>query len=248
MNTYLDLCTQVYELSKPTPPQEAYQFYRSYAAAVNGLLLEPMCGTGRFLLPLVAEGFTVHGFDASKPMLDRLYAKAKAQKLKVKVWQGLVKEINVQEKYNLIFIPSGSFGLITDLQEAKEALKIFYNLLTNEGMLLFEAETLQAIPLQLGVSRSSVWTREDGQFILANFLDLTAKNNLVSTLCRYELVAGNTLVKTEIEILKLRLYEPEKLCSLLTEVGFTKIKQIKAFHQNKQPDREDQVIIYECRK
>ncbi len=240
MNTYLDLCTQVYELSKPTPPQEAYQFYRSYAA-VNGLLLEPMCGTGRFLLPLVAEGLTVHGFDASKAMLDRLYAKAKAQKLKVKVWQGFVKEINVQEKYNLIFIPSGSFGLITDLQEAKEALKIFYNLLTNEG-------TLLAIPLQLGVSRSSVWTREDGKFILANFLDLTAKNNVVSTLCRYELVAGNTLIKTEIETLKLRLYKPEKLCSLLTEVGFTKIKQIKAFHQNKQPDREDQVIIYECRK
>jgi Methyltransferase domain len=139
LNTYSDFCTEVYELSKPTPPQEAYQFYRSYADAVNGPLLEPMCGTGRFLLPLVAEGFTVHGLDASKPMLDRLYAKANAQKLKVKVWQRFVREINVQEKYNLIFI-------------------------------------------------------------------------------------------------------------LLTKAGFIKIKQIKAFHQNKQPDRADQVIIYECRK
>ena len=48
-DTYLNLCTQVYDLSKPQPPQDEYEFYRSYATAANGLILEPMCGTGRFL-------------------------------------------------------------------------------------------------------------------------------------------------------------------------------------------------------
>ncbi|HCU6014361.1 TPA: GNAT family N-acetyltransferase, partial [Legionella pneumophila] len=69
LDTYQSLCTEVYDLSKPNAPQDEYSFYRSYAAEVKGLILEPMCGTGRFLLPLAAEGFDVHGFDASQPML-----------------------------------------------------------------------------------------------------------------------------------------------------------------------------------
>lgn len=64
LDTYLSLCTEVYDLSKPNPPEDAYAFYRVYAMKANGPILEPMCGTGRFLLPLLEEGFNVHGFDA----------------------------------------------------------------------------------------------------------------------------------------------------------------------------------------
>ena len=82
LDTYLSLCTEVYELSKPNPPEDAYAFYRDYAVKVNGPILEPMCGTGRFLLPLLEEGFDVHGFDASDHMLGVLHAKAETKNLK----------------------------------------------------------------------------------------------------------------------------------------------------------------------
>jgi ubiquinone/menaquinone biosynthesis C-methylase UbiE len=248
LDTYLNLCTQVYDLSKPTPPQDAYEFYRSYATSANGRILEPMCGTGRFLLPLVAEGFDAHGFDGSQHMLDALQMKAKAQNLKVNVWQGLVEDLKIQKKYSFIFIPSGSIGLITDIQAAKNALKKFYDLLIDGGALVFEAETLKAAPTQPGVWRGSMYPREDGTFILANFLELPMKNNVSSTIGRYELVDSNAIIKTEIETLKVRLYEPESLRDMLTEVGFTAIKKIKAFDCEKQPDIDDEVVIYECRK
>jgi hypothetical protein len=32
LDTYLDLCTQFYDLSKPTPPEDAYDLYKSYCA------------------------------------------------------------------------------------------------------------------------------------------------------------------------------------------------------------------------
>ena len=67
LDTYLSLCTEVYDLSKPNPEEDDYAFYRDYALKANGLILEPMCGTGRFLLPLLEEGFNVHGFDAAIP-------------------------------------------------------------------------------------------------------------------------------------------------------------------------------------
>ena len=81
LDTYLSLCTEVYDLSKPNPPEDAYAFYRDYAMKANGPILEPMCGAGRFLLRLLEEGFNVHGFDASDHMLEALHAKAKSKNL-----------------------------------------------------------------------------------------------------------------------------------------------------------------------
>lgn len=248
-NTYLNLCTQVYDLSKPTPPKDAYDLYRSYAADANGLILEPMCGTGRFLLPLVAEGFNVHGFDASDHMLDALHTKAKNQNLKVNVWQGLVADLNIQNKYKLIFIPSGSFSLITDMELVKNALKIFFDILTDDGIFVFEVETSKSISIPIGIWRGSAWNREDGKYILANFLTLPIEDNIVTAICRYELVNSNSIIQTEIEYMKLRLYDDSnQLLTLLNEVGFSNVKILKTFDRNKQPDPNDESIIYECRK
>ena len=98
LDTYLSLCTEVYDLSKPTPPEDAYAFYRSYAIQAKGPILEPMCGTGRFLIPLLAEGFNVHGFDASDHMLEVLHTKARAQNLQATVWKDFVEDLKNLEK------------------------------------------------------------------------------------------------------------------------------------------------------
>lgn len=245
LDTYLDLCTQVYDLSKPTAPQDAY---RSYAASAGGPILEPMCGTGRFLLPLLIEGFNVYGFDASKQMLDVLHKKSRAQNITVNVQQGFIEDIELTEKYKLIFIPSGSFGLIIDLQTAKAALQKLYNHMNDGGLLVFEAETLQSVPEQFGIWRGSVWTKEDGKHILASFLDLPLQDNVGTTICRYELIDENSLVNTEVEQLKVRLYEPDVLCGILREVGFREVKLIKAFDRNKHPEKNDELVVYECKK
>lgn len=151
LDTYLSLCTEVYDLSKPNPPEDAYAFYRDYAMRANGPILELMCGTGRFLLPLLAEGFNVHGFDASSHMLKVLHAKAKTKNLDATVWKGFVEDLKRPEKYNLIFIPSGSFCLIIDPLQVEKSLKAIYDHLADGGIFLFEAQTLHAVP-QAGIA------------------------------------------------------------------------------------------------
>ena len=41
-DTYLNLCTHVYELSKPDPPEDAYTFYKSYVEQAGDVVLKPM--------------------------------------------------------------------------------------------------------------------------------------------------------------------------------------------------------------
>ena len=67
---YKTLCAEYYELDKPTALEDALQCYLRYAEESHGPILEPMCGTGRFLIPLLKQGYSVTGFDYSSHMLD----------------------------------------------------------------------------------------------------------------------------------------------------------------------------------
>lgn len=245
LDTYLSLCTEVYDLSKPNPPEDAYAFYRDYAMKANGRILEPMCGTGRFLLPLLEEGFNVHGFDASDYMLKALHAKAKDTNLEPTIWKGFVEELKRPEKYNLIFIPSGSFCLIIYPDAVKTALTKLYDHLSDDGVLLFEGETPKAVP-PLDVWRGSVWHKPNGQMIMLSQL-ATMKNNVCNSIGKYELIHNNSLIHTEIEELKIRIYEQLELIEILKSCGF-KVRAIKAFDRSATPDESDEAIVYECRK
>ncbi len=248
LDTYLDLCTQVYDLSKPIPPEDAYAFYRSYARELQGTILEPMCGTGRFLLPLLQEGHDVHGFDASPHMLEMLRLKAQNQNLELNVWQGYVEELDGSDQYGMIFIPCGSFGLIIDLESAQAALMSFYNHLTDQGVLVFEVETVNAVSCDLGVWKSDVWIRNDGKSIVANYQALKPANNVASTICRYDLVENEQILCSEVEDFKVRLYDHDQILQMIQRAGFTHIRQCKAFDRHTAPDLNADVVVYECRK
>ncbi len=248
MDTYQHLCTEVYDLSKPHAPPDAYSFYRSYAMEVKGSILEPMCGTGRFLLPLIEEGFDVHGFDASQPMLERLHVKASSKKLKPKIWHGFIEDLRQSDKYALIFIPSGSFGLITEKADIQSALKTIYEHLEDKGLFIFEVETRHAIPKELGVKRDSRWLKEDGTAILLSQLAILDEE-ICYSLGKYELIDNNRVIQTEVEEYKIRIYEnPAFLLNLLAEVGFSDVRLVKAFDRQASPEETDESIVFECRK
>lgn len=246
LDTYLSLCTEVYDLSKAKPPEDAYAFYRNYAMQAKGPILEPMCGTGRFLLPLLEEGFEVQGFDASKHMLAALDAKANAKNLKPTVWKGFVEDLKRSEKYDLIFIPSGSFCLIIDPVAIQSALKIFYDHLSDDGVLLFEIETLKSVP-STGVWQGSVWHKPNGQMIVLSTL-ATFEDNVLNCIGKYELIHNNSIIRTELENLKVRIHKPHELTEILKNCGFANIRMIKAFDNRTAPDLNDEAIVYECRK
>ncbi len=55
-NYYGSLCTEMYEFLHEKAPMDELQFYLSYAE--KGMrILEPLCGSGRFLVPFLEYGF-----------------------------------------------------------------------------------------------------------------------------------------------------------------------------------------------
>src|SRR5678816_1813672 len=70
MNAYRKLCTEFYDIDKPTAPNDALELFTHHARQAGSPILEPMCGSGRFLVPLRQRGFDIDGIDASPEMLQ----------------------------------------------------------------------------------------------------------------------------------------------------------------------------------
>ena len=68
MEAYGSLCTEFYDLDKPAAPAAALAYYLDRARDAQGRILEPMCGSGRFLIPMLRAGLPIDGVDASRAM------------------------------------------------------------------------------------------------------------------------------------------------------------------------------------
>lgn len=249
MQQYNRLCSEFYDLDKPDEPAEAFEFYLEYAKAAQGPILEPMCGSGRFLLPLLARGFDVDGVDASPFMLDACRRRAVEQKLSL----GLLLEhkleaLELARRYALAFIPAGSFGLITHEAQAREALRRLHAALLPGGKLVLEVDR-PAFETSTSWPWGGRWLkRPDGALLVISWMGQYAASERTSySLHRYELVIDGRVVETEMEECNLRAYEAEEVQALLHDAGFVDVKVLKAFEQ-RAPDADDEGFVFECRK
>lgn len=245
---YRKLCTEFYDLDKPEEPADAFEFYLKYAQAAQGPILEPMCGSGRFLLPLVAQGFDVDGVDASSFMLEACRKRAAEMRLAPKLFQQTLETLELARRYALAFIPAGSFGLITQAAQAQAALRRLHAALLPGGKLVLEVDR-PAFESSTSWPWGGRWLkRPDGALLVMSWLGQYAASERISySVHRYELVLEGRVVETEMEEFNLRAYEAPEFQALLEAAGFVEVKPLKAFEQ-RPPDADDEGLVFECRK
>jgi len=136
-NYYGNLCTEMYEILHAEAPQDELNFYLSYAEK-GKKILEPLCGSGRFLVPFVERGLDISGIDLSNEMLQKL-----KQKLpEAKVVQADIIKYSPREKFDYIFISSGSVSLFTDTDLCKQILCRIKEWLSPMGKFVFAVDTI----------------------------------------------------------------------------------------------------------
>src|SRR5262249_24278577 len=137
---YKSLCTEFDDLDKRHAPPDAIHYYLARAGEAKGRIVEPMCGTGRFLIPLLENGYDVTGFDNSPHMLQVCKNKCREKRLSPSLLEASFENFHSTELFQLAFIPNGSFCLLTDLNQARFALKIIFENLAAGGKFIFEIE------------------------------------------------------------------------------------------------------------
>lgn len=250
MKTYQKLSTEFYDLEPHRDGAASLTFYLQRAHEAAGKILEPMCGTGRFLIPMLQAGLQVEGFDASAYMLAALSKNyARISQDHPPVWQSRVENFHSETRYKLIFVPYGSWGLIIDIDSVKKCLAAMYDCLLPGGKFIIEIETVASVPQPCGILRRGVHTRSDGSKIAINSLAIfDEESQIFNATCRYESIVDGVVDEVEHEEFLMYLYHFHEMDKLLRDVGFIHIAKYQDYKLNLAVDRDAHILIYEVMK
>jgi SAM-dependent methyltransferase len=251
LNSYGNLSTQFYDLDKPHPPQEAFQFYLQHAHSASSPILEPMCGSGRFLVPLMAHGFSVTGVDASPAMLAACRRRAADAGLMPNLYEQFLQALDLPVKFQMVMIPTGSFCLITDLEVAVTSLERIYDHLLPGGRLFLEIEQYigaDEMKQEDDTSTEPTVTRPDGSLIrIQSSGSHNPSKTLYQGINRYDLIRNGQIHETEWEQFNLRYYTPGSFEALLRSTGFTNIVYHSAYDPSLPLERSESLVFMAVR-
>lgn len=242
-NYYGELCTELYEILHEKAPQDELDFYLSYAGK-DKKILEPLCGSGRFLVPFMERGFDISGIDSSKEMLGKLKQKAP----NAKAICADIREYSPQGHFDYIFISSGSVSLFTDMGLCKTILTALKEMLSPKGKLVFAVDTIaNRCPDDSDYKLSlSVKTKEGFDLILKskNLYDEQSRTQFSPGI--YELYNGTELLRSERMDFQTHLYTFGEMEQYLKEMGFKDVKTYSSFQKEIAANSECEMFLFEC--
>ena len=107
------------------------QFYKRWLPKnKDARILELCCGTGRLTLPIAKDGYDISGVDYTASMLHQAKMKAAEAGLRINFIQADIRTLDLQKKYDLIFIP---FNSIHHLYENEDLFKEIATYTTGDG-------------------------------------------------------------------------------------------------------------------
>ncbi|MEJ2710852.1 MAG: class I SAM-dependent methyltransferase [Anaerolineales bacterium] len=223
------------------------EFYRDIIEQSGEPVLIVGCGTGRLLLEYVDGGTDVEGMDNSPEMLEICQQKAAQQALEVTVYKQAMEAMDLPRRYKTIILPSSSFQLVPDLDEAKNALDGFFQHLLPGGTLVMSFWHIQSE----GTGEWGDWRLiaegegfGDGKGIRRwERAMYDSSTQLRHTESRYELVENGEVVFTEMHRRspELRNYSLSQLTVLLEESGYAGVYAVSGF--SKEPASEDDEVF-----
>jgi len=221
--SYGPLCTLFYDADKPAAPEAEVAWYAQHLPKDAGVLLELMCGSGRLLVPLAAQGFKLHGVDSSAAMLASCEARVAAHGIEAPLFRQDLTQLNLPFRYAAAFVAVGSFQLITEPGAALLALERIRAHLVEPGLLLLDMFVPAESELRLGAPLVEVRTArlDDGsQIALRSESTVWADARMVRTEYRYAHRRGATRLAEEHESISLTWYTPDEISALLAEAGY----------------------------
>jgi ubiquinone/menaquinone biosynthesis C-methylase UbiE len=105
---YGQLATEIYEFDKPVGrPFPGLDYYARQLAGTTGRILEPACGTGRVLVPLLEAGLVVEGLDSSPEMMARCRRHCQEHGLDPVLREADMTAITAPDAYQAVIVPAG---------------------------------------------------------------------------------------------------------------------------------------------
>ncbi len=216
-------------------------FFRSYVAAGQPAL-DVGCGSGRLLVPWVAEGLDVDGVDASADMIDACRTAARTAGCEPDLHVQPTHRLDLPRRYRTI-VSCGAFGLGGSRADDTEGLRRLRAHLLPGGVL--------ALDFEVGDAADDRWRRwtprpadatpppseerqlgPDGfHYALRHRITAVdvADRSVTRELQAWQWRRGE-LVAHETHALIANMYSSDEIVTLLASVGFTDVRVLGGYH------------------
>src|SRR3990167_4727369 len=222
---YGALCTEFYDIDKTFSPPDEVAFYKQFLDKKN-IILEPMCGSGRLLIPLMQEGYTIHGVDNSQEMLKSCKERASQVGLHPILFEENIETMSLPHRYNIILIPLGSLQLLYPRDIAFKTLQNLKKHLYPGGKLILDL----FIPWdalyennQEEFTEKEVLT-DNGKIIHQSHNKANKYEQYIYCESQYKKIVGDTIVAEENEQMHICWYYHYEMELILERYGFINIQ------------------------
>ena len=208
-------------------------------------VLDVGCGTGRLLLDFLGQGIDIDGVDNSPEMLAICRRKAETRHLEPALYEQSMPELSLPRAYATILVPSSSFQLLIDPEEARTALGHFYRQLLAGGVLvmpfyinIFDETNASTVVEDWHIHQEAV-RPEDGVTVRRwSRITYDLDQKLEYTDDRYELIKDGEILATH-EFNRApatRWYSEQEALNLYQQAGFEVVEALSEFtHEPMQP-------------
>lgn len=221
---YGELSTKMYELTKPIghSMNGDIEYYYEQLKAVKGKILEAGVGTGRMMIPLLQKGLLLEGVDISNEMLLQCQSNLAEAGLNGKLYQGDLTALQLEDVYEAIIMPTGSFCLLPR-NKVNEILQSFYRHLETGGKVIIDLELPSWFTANEVETNSYPIDDKSGILFTSTAQTMTWHEQKTSFIHRYDLVKDGYVEKTEISNFVLYWYGIEEFILLLKTNGFSSV-------------------------
>jgi SAM-dependent methyltransferase len=247
-NRYGSIAAEIYDIDKPFGALPDTAFHLARFAGFTGRILEPACGSGRTLVPLLKAGLDATGFDPSPDMLERCRVRCAAEGYAPDLSAQRFEDFAYQRAFDAILVPVGSFTLIDRFEPAMAVLRRFREHLAPGGVVVLDIQPLSFLANLADDQRQ--WTAQNGDLLTVHgrrvrtdWLAQRAEN-----LTRYERWRDGRLVEAELDPMAQRYWGLEEFALALGAAGFTDVSVTGGYAHGRSPRAADRVLTFEARR
>ena len=213
--------------------QDDIEFYQKWITKYNiSKVLELCCGTGRITIPLAKAGIHISGYDLNETMLNEAKLKAKNDNLAISFYQGDMRDIELNDQYQMIFIPFNSIHCLYLHDDLFKTLKSINEHLSNNGYLIIDYfnPSISYISSNQGKSvEIANYITEDGRSIKIN-QTMNYEDNTQINRIKWEYLVNGQPHSTE--SLDMRMFYPQELDYYIETNGFNIVNKYGDYQMN----------------